>query len=102
MVELQLGGIEQLCALFERQYLGAGRAGGASRAADAGDVIVYDWDGDGAFQHSTIVTAFDAGGKPLVNAHTVSSRHRYWDYWIPTLGMITPNTGFTISPIILR
>ena len=81
MVELQLGGIEQLCALFERQYLGAaGRAGGASRAADAGDVIVYDWDGDGAFQHSTIVTAFDAGGKPLVNAHTVSSRHRYWDY----------------------
>ena len=22
MVELQLGGIEQLCALFERQYLG--------------------------------------------------------------------------------
>ena len=26
------------------------------------------------------MTAFDAGGKPLVNAHTVSSRHRYWDY----------------------
>ncbi|KOP65034.1 hypothetical protein AMS62_07090 [Bacillus sp. FJAT-18019] len=45
-----------------------------------GDVIVYDWDGDGAFQHSTIVTAFDAGGMPLVNAHTVSSRRRYWDY----------------------
>nr|WP_246246787.1 amidase domain-containing protein [Paenibacillus lemnae] len=45
-----------------------------------GDVIVYDWDGDGSFQHSTIVTAFDAGGMPLVNAHTVSSRHRYWDY----------------------
>ncbi|GAB6992281.1 amidase domain-containing protein [Paenibacillus pini] len=45
-----------------------------------GDVIVYDWDGDGLYQHSTIVTAFDAGGKPLVNAHTVSSKHRYWDY----------------------
>lgn len=45
-----------------------------------GDVIFYDWDGDGSFQHSTIVTAFDAGGQPLVNAHTVSSRHRYWDY----------------------
>lgn len=25
-----------------------------------GDVIFYDWDGDGSFQHSTIVTAFDA------------------------------------------
>ncbi|ADM68569.1 hypothetical protein GMA19_00721 [Paenibacillus polymyxa E681] len=45
-----------------------------------GDVIFYDWDGDGTFQHSTVVTAFDAGGMPLVNAHTVSSRHRYWDY----------------------
>ncbi len=45
-----------------------------------GDVIQYDWDGDGLYQHSTIVTAFDAGGMPLVNARTVSSRHRYWDY----------------------
>ncbi|MEK4508721.1 amidase domain-containing protein [Paenibacillus sp. FSL K6-2524] len=45
-----------------------------------GDVIIYDWDGDGAYQHSTIVTAFDAGGMPLVNAHTTPSRHRYWDY----------------------
>lgn len=45
-----------------------------------GDVILYDWDGNGHFQHSTIVTAFDAGGMPLVNAHTTPSRHRYWDY----------------------
>jgi hypothetical protein len=45
-----------------------------------GDVILYDWDGTGRFQHSTIVTAFDAGGMPLVNAQTVSARHRYWDY----------------------
>ncbi|NWL89661.1 hypothetical protein DMN77_19120 [Paenibacillus sp. 79R4] len=45
-----------------------------------GDVIIYDWDGNGAYQHSTIVTAFDAGGMPLVNAHTTPSQHRYWDY----------------------
>ncbi|MFD1177479.1 amidase domain-containing protein [Paenibacillus puldeungensis] len=45
-----------------------------------GDVIIYDWDGKGAYQHSTIVTAFDAGGMPLVNAHTTPSKHRYWDY----------------------
>ncbi|XEC93895.1 amidase domain-containing protein [Paenibacillus tarimensis] len=45
-----------------------------------GDVIVYDWNGDGRYQHSTIVTAFDTLGMPLVNANTVSSRHRYWDY----------------------
>ncbi|MUT65578.1 amidase domain-containing protein [Paenibacillus sp. NEAU-GSW1] len=45
-----------------------------------GDIITYDWNGDGRFEHSTIVTAFDAAGMPLVNANTVPSRHRYWDY----------------------
>ncbi|EFM10270.1 conserved hypothetical protein [Paenibacillus curdlanolyticus YK9] len=45
-----------------------------------GDVILYDWNGDYRFQHSTVVTAFDADGMPLVNANTVASRHRYWDY----------------------
>ena len=45
-----------------------------------GDVICYDWDGNGRFQHNTIVTAFTPSGMPLVNANTVSSRHRYWDY----------------------
>ncbi|WP_028563837.1 amidase domain-containing protein [Paenibacillus pinihumi] len=52
----------------------------APEQLDLGDVIVYDWNGDGRFQHSTIVTAFDVDGMPLVNANTVSSRHRYWDY----------------------
>lgn len=47
---------------------------------ELGDCIIYDWDGNGVYQHSTIVTAFDAGGMPLVNAHTTPSRHRYWDY----------------------
>ncbi|MBP1930267.1 amidase domain-containing protein [Ammoniphilus resinae] len=45
-----------------------------------GDVICYDWDGSGRFQHNTIVVAKDPNGMPLVNAHTVNSRHRYWDY----------------------
>ncbi len=47
---------------------------------DIGDVIVYDWDGDGSFQHSVIVAAKDHQGMPLVNAHTTNSYHRYWDY----------------------
>ncbi|WP_240941461.1 amidase domain-containing protein [Paenibacillus sp. HB172176] len=55
---------------------------------ELGDVITYDWNGDNRYQHSTIVTAFDAAGQPLVNANTVASRHRYWDYqdsyaWTP-------------------
>jgi len=70
-----------------QRYLSTGRSSGLRteiverpEQLMLGDVIQYDWDGNGHYQHSTIVTAFDAGGMPLVNAHTVSSRHRYWDY----------------------
>lgn len=45
-----------------------------------GDVICYDFEGDGRWDHTTIVTAKDAYGMPLVNAHTNNSRHRYWSY----------------------
>lgn len=53
-----------------------------------GDVICYDFEGDGKWNHNTIVTAKDAQGEPLVNAHTTNSRHRYWSYedsyaWTP-------------------
>lgn len=66
-----------------------------------GDVITYDWNGDGRFQHSTIVTAFDSAGEPLVNANTVASRHRFWDYrdsyaWTPA----TKYRFFHISDLI--
>lgn len=69
------------------QYLSAARKSGL-RAVEVqtagelqlGDVITYDWNGDGRFEHSTIVTAFDSDGQPLVNANTVASRHRFWDY----------------------
>lgn len=45
-----------------------------------GDVICYDFEGDGRFNHNTIVTGKDAFGMPLVNAHTYNSRMRYWAY----------------------
>lgn len=67
-------------------YLASSRSGlRAERVKSAsqlkiGDVIIYDWDGNSNYEHSTIVTAFDGAGMPLVNAHTVNSRHRYWDY----------------------
>jgi len=47
---------------------------------ELGDVICYDFNGDGRWQHSTIVVKKDQNGMPLVNAHTTNSRHRYWDY----------------------
>jgi hypothetical protein len=69
-----------------QHYLATSRSG--LRAAvvqspyelDLGDVIFYDWDGNGVYQHSTIVTGFDLAGEPLVNAHTVNSRARLWSY----------------------
>ena len=53
-----------------------------------GDVICYDWDGNGSYQHNTVVIGKDPNGMPLVNAHTTNSRHRYWEYrdsyaWTP-------------------
>jgi len=55
-----------------------------------GDVITYDFDGDGKWQHNTIVTDFDPLGNPLVNAHTYNARKRFWDYhdslaWTPKI-----------------
>ena len=58
-----------------RWYLGTSKKGlTATRVASAdllepGDVISYDFQNDGRFDHSTIVTA-KVGGVPLVNAHT--------------------------------
>ena len=53
---------------------------GSARELQIGDVINYDWDGNGVFTHSTMVTAFSASGEPLVNAHTNSSFQRLWSY----------------------
>lgn len=55
-----------------------------------GDVICYDFSGDGRWDHNTIVVAKDAYGMPLVNAHTDNSRNRYWSYedssaWTPQI-----------------
>jgi len=53
---------------------------GDPRLLKVGDVICYDWDGDNRWQHNTVVVDFDINGMPLVNAHTVNSHRRYWDY----------------------
>ena len=45
-----------------------------------GDIICYDFEGDGRFNHNTIVVAKDIYDMPLVNAHTFDSRMRYWSY----------------------
>lgn len=63
-----------------------------------GDVICYDFQGDGRFDHTTIVTGKDAAGMPLVNAHTTNSRMRYWAYEDSTA--YTPNIQYKFFTII--
>jgi len=50
------------------------------RLLQPGDVIHYDFDGDGVWEHTTMVVDLDPGGEPLVNAHTAPSRRRPWRY----------------------
>lgn len=63
-----------------------------------GDVICYDFQGDGRFDHNTIVTAKDENGMPLVNAHTANSRMRYWAYEDSTA--YTPNIKYKFYHIV--
>lgn len=69
-----------------RWYLGGSRQGLAATEVSSadqlspGDVICYDFQGNGRFDHNTFVVKKDANGMPLVNAHTSNSRHRYWAY----------------------
>lgn len=62
-----------------------------------GDIICYDFNGDGRFQHNTIVVAKDANNMPLVNAHTTDSRMRFWAYEDSTA--YTPNMRYAFFHI---
>ena len=63
-----------------------------------GDIICYDFEGDGRFNHNTIVTGKDEYGNPLVNAHTTNSRMRFWNYEDSTA--YTPNIQYRFFHII--
>ena len=65
-----------------------------------GDIICYDFEGDGRFNHNTIITGMDGYGNPLVNAHTTNSRMRFWDYEDSTA--YTPDIQYKFFHIITR
>ncbi len=85
-----------------RWYLATSKKGlTATQVATAeqlglGDVIAYDFEGDGRFDHSTIVTAMD-GTTPLVNAHTFNAQHRHWAY--KDSYMMSPNAKYVFFKI---
>lgn len=86
-----------------RLYLSNSRVGLRAREVSSpeqlnlGDVICYDFQGDGRFDHNTIVTGKDALGMPLVNAHTYNSRMRYWAY--EDSSAYTPNIKYKFFSI---
>ncbi|MEL7565114.1 MAG: amidase domain-containing protein [Dehalobacterium sp.] len=68
-----------------RWYLAEGKGIHVENAKSArelmpGDIICYDWDGDGVWQHNTVVVGHNGAGEPLINAHTNNSQNRFWDY----------------------
>jgi cell wall-associated NlpC family hydrolase len=85
-------------SIFLQQYLlpGAikvvadvyGRAPGETVSdgnAQPGDVVLYDWNNDGTFDHEAIITASDgttntdgSTNYDLVDAHTNNRYHAYW------------------------
>ncbi|HLO12412.1 MAG TPA: amidase domain-containing protein [Pseudoneobacillus sp.] len=87
-----------------RLYLANSKVGLRAREVSSpeqlllGDVICYDFEGDGRFNHNTIVTGRDKNGMPLVNAHTYNSRLRYWEYTDSTA--YTPNIKYKFYTII--
>ncbi|MFZ7944882.1 amidase domain-containing protein [Neobacillus sp. 19] len=87
-----------------KNYLGNSKSGLRAREVSSpdqlilGDVICYDFEGDGRFNHNTIVTGRDAYGMPLVNANTYNSRMRYWAY--EDSSAYTPNIKYRFYTII--
>ncbi|WP_251552197.1 amidase domain-containing protein [Neobacillus muris] len=87
-----------------RLYLNHSQAGLRAKEVSSpdqlllGDVICYDFEGDGRFNHNTIVTGKDAYGMPLVNANTYNSRMRYWAY--EDSSAYTPNIKYKFFTII--
>lgn len=87
-----------------RLYLATSKTGLKAREVSSpdelllGDVICYDFQGDGRFDHNTIVTGKDAYGMPLVNAHTYNSRMRYWAY--EDSSAYTPNIKYKFYTIL--
>lgn len=88
-------------SIFLSQYLTPGVTTGVTKVADVygkapgelvsdgdaqpGDVVLYDWNNDGTFDHEAIVTASDgntnSGGSvnyDEVDAHTTNRYHAYW------------------------
>ena len=51
-----------------------------AKGARVGDVIAYDWGGDGIVDHVAIVTSLNASGYPYVTQRSPAQKSRYWSW----------------------
>ena len=67
---------------LHRYLTDSGAAVSRERAArlHTGDIIAYDFNGDGTFDHTAVVVGRDDAGEPLVAAHDHASVDRPWRY----------------------
>jgi cell wall-associated NlpC family hydrolase len=63
-----------------------------------GDLICYDWEGDGRWNHFTVVTYVGEQGQVLVHANSINSRYRDWSY--QDSPAYTVNTRYTFFHIL--
>lgn len=56
-------------------YLGLQPSQTVPSGAVAGDVVLYDWNNDGVFDHESVITTTDG---QYVDAHTNNRFHAYW------------------------
>ena len=66
-------------------YLGVAPGALVASNAAQGDVVLYDWNHDGVYDHESILVASDGTTNPdgtpnwdLVDAHTNNRYHAYW------------------------
>jgi Putative amidase domain len=76
-----LPGVTQVATYYGSQ-VGPGQTPATN--ASQGDVVLYDWNNDGVFDHEAIISASDGKNSSgttnwdLVDAHTNNRYHQYW------------------------
>ena len=70
---MHLPGVTQVAT-----YYGVAPGQSVTDNASQGDIVLYDFNNDGVYDHEAIVVASDGTGWDLVDAHTNNRYHAYW------------------------
>ena len=77
--------VEEMVASGQADRVPIAWTDNTASGAQLGDVIAYDWEGDGHIDHVALVTSLNADGYPSVTQKTPDQLNRYWS-WSDTDG----------------